>query len=138
MSRRHSRFKPPGRKKSSAPAPPVTATQRVRDRLTIAAWLVLPIAGIVTILILAMKAQWNWSIDDRLNKWQQSYDLSAETVAQLRRIELEFHGSGNPFTSPISHSKPEENAHHGQMASMMAPEAAERFLKDMNSGKWKH
>ena len=138
MSRRPSRFKPPGRKKSSASARPVTASQRVRDRLIIAAWLVLPIAGIIAILILAMKAQWNRSIEDHLNKWQQSYNLSAETVTELRRIELEFHGSGNPFTSPIPHSKPEENAHHEQMASMLAPEAAERFLRDMHSGKWKH
>lgn len=88
--------------------------------------------------MLAMKAQWNRSIDDRLNKWRQSYNLSAETVAAFRRIELEFHGSGNPFTSPIPHSKEEEDAHHEQMASMMAPEARERFLRDMRSGKWKH
>ena len=138
MGRRHSRIKPQARKKSSAPAPPVPAAQRVRDRLIIAAWLVLPVAGIIAILILAMKAQWNRSIDDRLSKWQQSYNLSAETVNQFRRIELEFHGSGNPFTSPIPHSKAEENAHHKQMASMMTPEAAARFLKDINSGKWKH
>jgi hypothetical protein len=138
MGRRHSRSKPQGRKKSPAPAPPAAVAQRVRDRLIIAAWIALPVAGIVAILILAMKAQWNRSIDDRLNKWQQSYSLSAETVAQFRRIELEFHGSGNPFTSPIPHNKEEEKAHHEQMASMMAPEAAERFLKDMNSGKWKH
>jgi len=138
MGRRHSRIRPPGRKKSPAPAPPAAGVQRVRDRLIIAAWLVFPIAGIIAILILAMKAQWNRSIDDRLSKWQQSYNLSAETVTQFRRIELEFHGSGNPLTSPIPHSKEEENAHHEQMASMLAPEAAERFLRDMHSGKWKH
>jgi hypothetical protein len=138
MGRRHSRIKPQSRKKSPAPAPPTPGAKRVRDRLIIAAWLVLPMAGIVAILILAMKAQWNRSIDDRLNKWQQSYDLSAETVTRLRRIELEFHGSGNPFTSPIPHSKAEEDAHHEQIASLMAPEEAERFLRDMHSGRWKH
>ena len=90
------------------------------------------------ILMFAMKAQWNRSIDDRLNMWQQSYNLSPETVTQFRRIELEFHGSGNPFTTPIPHSKAEENTHHEQMASMLAPEAAERFLRDMHNGRWKH
>ena len=88
--------------------------------------------------VTAAKSQWNRSIDDRLSKWQQAYKLSDETVEQFRRIEIDFHGTGNPFTSPIRRSAQEVHIHHQQMAEIIGEPQGKLFLKDISSGRWKH
>ncbi|MEN9284828.1 MAG: hypothetical protein RLZZ179_2321 [Verrucomicrobiota bacterium] len=109
-----------------------------RDYLKIGLWITTPLFGGGLLLIGSAKSQWNHSIDDRLAKWQQAYHLSEETVKQFRLIELEFHGSGNPFTSPIHRSPQEVQIHHQQMAEIIGEPEGKVFLKDINSGRWKH
>ena len=59
-------------------------------------------------------------------------------VSQLRQIELDFHGSGNPITTPIRHNAIEVKQHHDGMAMLMGKEDGAKFLRDHGAGKLKH
>lgn len=82
--------------------------------------------------------QWRLSVDQRLATWRSTYGLSEETIREFRRIELEFHGSGNVFTTPIARSPAETVVHHEQMASMVDKKLKDKFLNDLNAGRWNH
>lgn len=94
--------------------------------------------GMIALIVFTAKAQWSKSIDDRLSAWRGAYHLSDTSITRFREIELEFHGSGNPFTSPIPHTSAEVNAHHEKMAALMEPDMGKQFLKDMHRGRWRH
>jgi hypothetical protein len=99
-----------------------------RDHLRIGLWITAPLFAGGFFVIGAAKSQWTQSIDDRLAKWQQAYHLSNETVEKFRLIELQFHGSGNPFTSPIHRSPQEVQIHHQQMAEIIGEPQGRLFL----------
>ncbi len=113
-------------------------TMTWRDHLRIGLWITAPLFAGGFFVIGAAKSQWTQSIDDRLAKWQQAYHLSNETVEKFRLIELQFHGSGNPFTSPIHRSPQEVQIHHQQMAEIIGEPQGRLFLNDINRGRWKH
>ncbi len=109
-----------------------------RDQFRIGFWIIAPLLLAGFLFIASAKSQWNRSIDDRLAQWRQAYHLSDAIVSEFRRIELEFHGSGNPFTSPIQRSPQEVQIHHQQMAEIMGEPQGSQFLKDIRKGRWKH
>ena len=109
-----------------------------RGHLVVVASIGIPILGMLALGIMLAKAQWHHSIEDRLAAWQNRYSLDSSTVSKFKEMEIQFHGTGNPFTSPIDHNPVEVRIHHEQMASLLEPAQAERFRRDMNSGLWNH
>lgn len=120
------------------PQRPASILSRLRERFTIPVLIGFPIVCIVVVSVLVRTGQWRRSIDARLTKWQSKYHLTDEAVARAREIELEFHGSGNPFTSPIKRSAIEVQKHHEELSTLMSEAEALIFLRDMNSHHGDH
>lgn len=97
-----------------------------------------PLAAIVAFVFFLSKVKWNSSITLQLNKWQRAYRLDDATVDRLRVIEVNFHGNGNPFASPIPHTKEEVAVHLQEMAALMGKTQGDEFLNDMRRGRWRH
>lgn len=136
MKRRRShRRSRPGK---AAEAPKAAASTEWRDRAITTAWVVVPLLSVLVVLLGILWLQWRTSLDQRLAAWKTTYGLSDDTIREFRRIELDFHGSGNIFTTPIARSPSETLAHHEQMASMLDRKLKDRFLHDLNSGRWNH
>ena len=69
--------------------------------------------------------------------------LRPEVPEALRMLhaagfEMDFHGSGNPSTTPIQHSALEIKEHHDGMALLMKREDGAKFLRDCASGHLGH
>ena len=67
-------------------------------------------------------------LEELLSGWRHQYHLSDEQVRRIQAIELDFHGSGSPFTRP-ARSRMETREHHRLMAGVMNPEDGERFFR---------
>lgn len=93
---------------------------------------------IVVLLFFVSRARWRNGLDNQLSRWKTSYHLSDSVVSQLRQIELDFHGSGNPITTTIKRSALEIKEHHDGMAMLMSKEDGTKFLSDYGSGRLKH
>lgn len=124
--------RPPHRKKlpksrvAAEPTPFTTA-----DKLKV--WGI--IAGLAAFFVLVFHfsttAQQRSSLDDLVNRrWRSDYHLSDEQARTLRKMEEDFHGSGDPFFRP-AHSAAETTEHHRQMAAVMNPEDGARFFAHM-------
>lgn len=70
------------------------------------------------------------ALDKQLAQWKPLYHLTDEQAERIRQIELDFHGNGNPFTSRVSGTPEEDEAHHLEISRVMKPKDAERFLRD--------
>ena len=108
------------------------------DRAITSAWVVVPLLSVLVVLLGILWLQWRTSLDQRLAAWKTTYGLSDDTIREFRRIELDFHGSGNIFTTPIARSPSETLRHHDQMASMLDEKLKDKFLHDLNTGRWNH
>jgi hypothetical protein len=97
-----------------------------------------PLLSVPAVLLGMLWIQWRSSIDQRLAEWKTAYRFSDDIVRQIRRIELDFHGSGNIFTTPIARTPPESLVHHQQMAQLLDKPMREKFINDLNSGRWNH
>lgn len=124
--------------RSKPKAPSVTRAQPWKDKLSIWAWLVLPLVAVVMLVIGVHKGQWSQSIDNRLAAWKNAYQIDSTTIDRFRQMEMEFHGSGNPFTSPIAHNTEEIRVHHAQMGALIPDGKRTTFLHDMETGRWGH
>ena len=109
-----------------------------RDRVIIATWVVAPLLSILLLVLGGLWLQWRNSLEQRLAAWKTAYGLSDDEVSQFRRIELEFHGSGNVFTTPIARSSSETIFHHQQMALLLDTPQRQKFINDLNTGRWNH
>lgn len=68
------------------------------------------------------------AIEGNIERWRNVYHLNEGQCLQIRKIERDFHGSGDPFFAP-NHNSEDKEAHHRAMASIMSPEDGARFLK---------
>lgn len=68
-------------------------------------------------------------LDQMMKAWRVNYHLSDEQVARIRKLEEEFHGSGNILTEPV-HTLAQTLDHEPSICRVMAPEDAARFLAD--------
>ncbi len=68
------------------------------------------------------------AIESNIELWRNAYHLNEGQCLQIRKMERDYHGSGDPFFTP-NHSSGDKEAHHRAMASIMNPEDGERFLK---------
>ena len=128
------------RPKAPEPPPPPTPT-RVNDwkeNWIIFGYIGTPVLMFVLLLVFVSKTRWRNGLDDQLARWKVTYHLNDAVVSHLRQIEFDFHGSGNPFTTPIQHSPLEIKEHHDGMATLMKKEDGAKFLRDCASGRWGH
>jgi hypothetical protein len=117
---------------------PSTRVKDRKDSWIIFGYIGTPVLMLVVLMFFVSRARWRNGLDDQLSRWKNTYHLSDTVVDQLRQIELDFHGSGNPITTPIQHSALEIKEHHDGMALLMKKEDSERFLRDYGSGRLLH
>lgn len=67
-----------------------------------------------------------------LDQMRVEYHLDEDQIARIREMEWEFHGSGNPFTSP-THTAEEIRQHKLAISAVMSPEDAARFRSTMKN-----
>ena len=128
-------------RRRKTPEPPAAALPPVKDwkeNWIIFGYIGTPVLMIVVLLFFVSRARWRNGLDDQLARWKVTYHLNDAVVSQLRQIELDFHGSGNPITTPIQHNALEIKEHHDGMAMLMNKEDGVRFLRDYGSGRLKH
>jgi hypothetical protein len=75
------------------------------------------------------------ALDHKLTKWQSVYHLDDGQKAEIKRIENEFHGRGNPLAVRKDHSPAEVREHHLTISKVMKPEDGSRFLHAMEGQK---
>ncbi|MBV6498449.1 MAG: hypothetical protein CJBNEKGG_00671 [Prosthecobacter sp.] len=101
----------------------------------------------VPILLLAVPAlvlhfssirQQRASISKTVEGWRSIYHLSDEQVESIKKIEIDFHGTGSPFSFRPVHKKEETHRHHQEIGGLMAPEDGARFIKVMEKSEGKH
>lgn len=136
MKRRRSQRSARSTKGSESPR--VAVESGWRDRAITATWVLVPLLSVPAVLLGMLWIQWRSSIDQRLGKWKTTYGLSDDIVREFRRIELEFHGSGNIFTTPIARTPSENLVHHQQMAQLLDKPIRDKFINDLNTGRWNH
>ena len=121
--------------KNKPTTPAKSVTPAWKEKMVVA----LSLLGFVGLLALLATlggiAQQNNALEAQLAKWKRAYHLTDEQAALIRRMELDFHGNGNPFTSRDSGTPEENQTHHVKMSGVMNPEDGERFLRDMKAGK---
>lgn len=98
----------------------------------------MPVVMFVLLIFFISRTKWRNILDDQLARWKVTYHLNDAVVSQLRQIELDFHGSGNPITTPIKRNAIEVKEHHDSMALLMKEEDAAKFLRDYGSGRLGH
>jgi len=81
--------------------------------------------------------QQSLDLDLLVDRWRQQYHLTDEQVRQIREIEMNFHGSGNPFTRP-SHTRAEMREHHREISAHMNPEDGARYLRSQEGVDPRH
>ncbi len=128
------------RPKTPEPPPPSTPLRvnNWKENWIIFGYIGTPVLMIVVLLFFVSRARWRNGLDDQLARWKVTYHLNDAVVSQLRQIELDFHGSGNPITTPIKHTALEIKEHHDGMALLMRKEDGAKFLRDYGSGRLKH
>jgi hypothetical protein len=55
----------------------------------------------------------------RRARWKQAKHLNDDQVDRLRQMELEFHGTANPFSFGRCHTHEESEVHHVQVAALL-------------------
>lgn len=75
-------------------------------------------------------AQQRSSLDDLVVRWKRDYHLTDQQARTIRKMEEDFHGSGNPFFRPAP-TATDTTEHHRQMAAQMNPEDGARFFTVM-------
>jgi hypothetical protein len=78
------------------------------------------------------------SIRRTVEKWKVTYNIDEDRAARIRQIELEFHGSGSPFSLSQSQRGEAIKVHHQKIAGLMSAEDGERFLQAMEKSHGDH
>lgn len=94
------------------------------------------VAGVV--LILGMMHRFGTqgqyrSITRTIEQWKPIYGLDELQARTIREIELNFHGSGSPFSFREKRTPDQVLEHHKEISKVMSSESGARFLADMKS-----
>ena len=115
-----------------ADEPLVGSTLTRVDKLNLlAAFLAITVTMCSIFHVLTTHAQ-SRAFDKQIARWRHDYHLNDDQARRVRAIEEEFHGNGNPFMRP-GRTPAEASEHHRQIAHVMNPEDAARFLKVQES-----
>ncbi len=115
-----------------------SVTMDLREKMLLFSLPCIVLAAVAMLLIGANRQRQIHSVNKLLAEWKVSYNLTPEQMAEIKRLELEFHGTGNPFTSPVPKDAASVTAHHVEISKLMKPEEGERFLKAMEARNEAH
>lgn len=73
------------------------------------------------------------SITRTIEQWKPIYGLDEVQARTIREIELDFHGSGSPFSFRGKRTPEQVLEHYKEISKVMSPESGARFLADMES-----
>jgi hypothetical protein len=93
---------------------------------------------VVGVMVNGSIEQHSQVLDTQLSRWRELYHLNEEQVKSIKRIELEFHGNGSPFTVIGTHSPTEIHQHHLTISRAMSPEDGARYLQAMEKSAGVH
>jgi hypothetical protein len=120
------------------PAKPKGATFPLKDKI-IAFGIPLTVFGLVVgIMINGSIEKHSQVLDTKLSRWREVYHLNEAQVKAIKRIEIEFHGNGSPFTVIGTHSSAEIHQHHITISRAMSPEDGARYLAAMERSAGVH
>ena len=68
-------------------------------------------------------------VESMVARWRMDYHLDEEHIRQLRRLEEQFHGNGNPLWIP-AHKPLEIHEHYIEISHLMSPQDGAHFLRD--------
>ncbi|RBP38602.1 hypothetical protein DES53_111121 [Roseimicrobium gellanilyticum] len=124
-------------KKRKAP-PPQKTVMTLSDKLLAFGIPGVIFGSLIYILISGNIEKHSMVLDRTLSKWQSLYHLDEGQKAEIKRIEVEFHGKGNPFAVRTEHSREEIREHHVSISKVMKPEDGSRFLEAMEREQRSH
>lgn len=123
-------------RKNKATAKPTTLAPRDKAMLIGVPILLLAVPALV--LHFSAIRQQHASVSKTVEGWRTTYHLNDEQVESIKKIEIDFHGSGSPFSFRPVHKKEETHRHHQEIGDLMAPEDGVHFMKAMEKGENKH
>ena len=118
------------KRRKDAPEP---ARLSGRDRLQICGCVALVVAALVAYFAIRVRYEmriFSESMRRTVNGWRMPYHLDDVQVARIMEVEFAFHGNGNQFTRHPKHTPEDIEQHHREIAAVMKPEDAARFLED--------
>jgi hypothetical protein len=123
------------RKKKDAPAP---TKLKLRDKAMLIGVPILLLAIPAFVLHFSSIHQQTTSISKTVTKWKTTYHITDEQAERIKQIELDFHGSGSPFSIKPAHTRDEKHRHHEEISRLMSPEDGARFMRAMERSEGKH
>ena len=123
------------RKKKDAPAP---TKLKLRDKAMLIGVPILLLAIPAFVLHFSSIHQQTTSISKTVTKWKTTYHITDEQAERIKQIELDFHGSGSPFSIKPAHTRDEKHRHHEEISRLMSPEDGARFMKSMEKSEGSH
>jgi len=123
------------RKTKIAPAP---TKLTLRDKGIIFGFLILILVLPAVFLHIHSINQQTASVSKTVAKWKTTYHISDEQAERIKQIELDFHGSGSPFSIKPARTRDEKHRHHKEISRLMSPEDGAHFMKAMENGEVKH
>jgi hypothetical protein len=123
------------RKKKPAATP---TTFALRDKVMLIGVPILLLAIPALVLHFSSIHQQTTSISKTVTKWKTTYHITDEQAERIKQIELDFHGSGSPFSIKPAHTRDEKHRHHEEISRLMSPEDGARFMRAMERSEGKH
>jgi len=123
------------RKKKPAATP---TTFALRDKAMLIGAPILLLAIPALVLHFSSIHQRTTSISKTVVKWKTTYHINDEQAERIKQIELDFHGSGSPFSIKPAHTRDEKHRHHEEISRLMSPEDGARFMRAMERSEGKH
>lgn len=78
------------------------------------------------------------SVSGTVEKWRPLYHLNDAQAASIQQIELDFHGTGSPFSIRNRPTEEQKLRHHEHLSRQMSPSDGKRFIEMMEKGGSKH
>ncbi|MHB1077925.1 MAG: hypothetical protein ACYC67_00895 [Prosthecobacter sp.] len=78
------------------------------------------------------------SISKTVEEWKTIYHINDEQAARIKKIELDFHGNGSPFSFSRVLRPGEKHHHHEGISRLMSTEDGARFMKAMEKSQSRH
>lgn len=77
-------------------------------------------------------------LERMMAQWRGRYHLNDDQIVRIKQIELDFHGSGSPFSIRPNYSKDEQHRHHEEISRQMSPDDGVRFMQAMERSDGAH
>ncbi|MBL9184052.1 MAG: hypothetical protein JNN17_18055 [Verrucomicrobiaceae bacterium] len=125
----------PSRKKKAAIA---STTLSPRDKAMLIGVPILLLAVPALVIHFSSLHQQHASVSKTVEGWKTVYHLDDEQAERIKQIELDFHGSGSPFSIKPARTRDDKHRHHEEISRLMSPEDGAHFMQAMEKGADKH